>query len=203
MHDNHIKGHIEFVKQMEIGQVIYAEDPGQCQSKRTCIKSASNPGTLMSLVKQKNIPMTILKPGLNQTIGNLNFDVLEPLSFRSGSGGYPENYNSLNFILKFGNHKFYFSGDHVRSEEILKNYSKETLDVDILKWPHHGQASVSNKLLDAMTPSYIIVPNSGHQSGSNSGIRYSKAKGYATGSDGYILAVSDGTNLKVTQVSKR
>ena len=203
MHDNHIKGHIEFVKQMEIGQVIYAEDPGKCLSKRTCVRGSSNPTTLMSLVKQKNIPMTILKPGLNQTIGNLNFDVLEPLSFRSGTGGYPENYNSLNFILKFGNHKFYFSGDHVRSEEILKNYSKDTLDVDILKWPHHGQASVSNKLLDAMTPSYIIVPNSGHQSGSNSGIRYSKAKGLATGSDGYILAVSDGTNLKVTQVSKR
>ena len=202
MHDNHIKGHIEFLKQMEIGQVIYADDPSTCLNRKTCNRGSSNPTQLVKLIKEKNIPMVLMKPGLNQKIGNLTFDIVAPASFKSGSG-YVENYNSLNMILKFGKHKFYFSGDHVRSDEVFKNYSKETLDVDILKWPHHGQATVSNNLLDAMSPTYIIVPNSSHQSGSNAGIRHTKAKGYITGNNGYILAVSDGTNLKVTQVSKR
>ena len=202
MHNNHIKGHIQFIKDMQVDHVYYGEDPGTCISRRTCVKSSSDPTQLMNLVRQNNIPMTILGRGLDQKIGGLTFDIVAPDGLVTG-GRYPENNNSLNMILKFGNHKFYFSGDHVRSSEILKNYSASTLDVDIFKWPHHGQESVSTKFLDALSPSYIIVPNSTHQGSSSSGISYSKAKGFATGTDGYVLAESDGTTLTVTQSRTR
>ena len=202
MHDNHIKAHIEFINQFDIGGVYYAEDPGQCLSKKTCVKRSSDPTKLMALVKEKNIPMTILGRGYNTNIGGLSWDIVAPNGFTTG-GSYPENNNSLNMILKFGNHKFYFSGDHVRSNEILQSYDASTLDVDIFKWPHHGQESVSNKFLDVLTPKYIIVPNSSIGSQAQSGISHTKATGYATGSDGYILAESDGTTLTVTRVNKR
>ena len=202
IHNNHIKAHIEMIKEFDVGAVYYGDDPGQCLSKKTCVQSASDPRALDKLIKEKNIPMTIMKPGLNQMIGGLNWDVVAPANLVT-TGRYAENNNSLNMILKFGKNKFYFSGDHVRSSEILKSYSTDTLDVDIFKWPHHGQESVDKKFLDALSPQYIIVPNGRAQGSSNSGISYSKAKGYATGTDGYVLAVSDGTNLTVTQVNKR
>ena len=202
MHNNHIDAHKEFISQLNVGRVYYGENPSECQSKKTCIKGESDPGELMNLINSKNIPMTILKVGNNIKIGNLTFDIVAPETLTS-SGKYPENDNSLNMILKFGKNKFYFSGDHVRSSEILKKYDSSTLDVDIFKWPHHGQESVSNKFLDALTPAYIIVPNSTIKEDAQKGINYTKAKGYATSGDGYILAESDGNTLTVNKVSKR
>ena len=202
MHNNHIDAHKEFIKQLSVGRVYYGENPGECQSKKTCIKGESDPDELMNLINSNNIPMTILTVGNNVKIGNLTFDIVAPEKFVT-SGKYPENYNSLNMILKFGNNKFYFSGDYVGGSDILKKYDASTLDVDIFKWPHHGQMDVSNKFLDVLTPSYIIVPNSSIASQAQNGINHTKAKGYATGTDGYILAESDGNTLTVNKVSKR
>ena len=202
LHNNHIDAHKEFIKELNIGRVYYDENPGECLSKNTCIKGDSDTGELMNLINSKNIPMTILKPGKDVRIGNLYFDIVAPDSLKT-TGRYRENYNSLNMILKFGKNKFYFSGDHVRSSDILKKYDTSTLDVDVFKWPHHGQESVSNKFLDALTPKYIIVPNTTVKDAAQSGINYSKAKGYATGTDGYILIESDGKNLNVNKVNTR
>ena len=202
MHNNHIDAHKEFIKEFNIGSVYYGENPGECLAKKTCIQRSSDPTELMKMVKEKNIPMHIMNLGLNQKIGNLTFDIVAPNGLVS-SGGYPENTNSVNMILKFGNHKFYFSGDHVRTNEILNSYDKSVLDVDIFKWPHHGLENVSNSFLDVLSPSYIIVPNGSLQDASKKGISHTNAKGYATGSDGYVLAESDGKVLTVTRVNSR
>ncbi len=202
MHDNHIDAHRAFVQELEIERVYYGEDPSECLSKKTCVKKNSNPTKLMQLIKEKNIPMTILTPGKDIKIGNLTFDIVAPKSLKTGSG-YPENNNSLNMILKFKNHKFYFSGDHIRSSEILSSYDASTLDVDILKWPHHGEERVANSFLDVLTPSYVIAPASGLKDPVKDGASHCKAKVYYTGNDGYVLAESDGTNLSVSKVSKR
>ena len=202
MHNNHIDAHKEFIKAFNIGGVYYGEDPGECLSKKTCIKRSSDPTELMKMVKEKNIPMTILSIGNNVKIGNLTFDIIAPNGFVS-TGSYPENSNSLNMILKFGKHKFYFSGDHVRSGEILKSYDASMLDVDVFKWPHHGLENVANNFLDTIKPEYIIVPNSSMKDAAQKGVNHTKATGYATGSDGYVLAESDGTNLTVTKFKTR
>jgi competence protein ComEC len=189
---------------MNIGGVYYGENPGECKAKKTCVESdtETNPKELMELIKSKNIPMTILTVGNNVRIGNLTFDIVAPTTFRT-SGSYRENYNSLNMILKFGKNKFYFSGDYVGTSEILSKYDASTLDVDVFKWPHHGQMDISNKFLDVLTPAYIIVPNTSIATQAQNGIKHTKATGYATGSDGYVLVESDGTNYNVTKVSKR
>ncbi len=171
-------------------------------SKKPYIQRSSDPTELMKMIRNNNIPMMILSLGKDIKIGNLRFDIVAPNGFVS-TGGYPENTNSLNMILKFGKHKFYFSGDHVRTGEILKAYDSSILDVDIFKWPHHGLETVANNFLDVVKPEYIIVPNSTIKEAAQKGIRYTKATGYATGSDGYVLAESDGTHLTVTKVNKR
>ncbi len=198
LHNNHIDAHREFVKQMQIGRVYYGEDPSTCIKRKTCIQRSSDPTQLMSLIEKNNIPMTILTPGLNTKVENLTFDIVAPEKLVSGSG-YPENNNSLNMILKFGDTKIYFSGDHVRSNEILQKYDKDILDVDIFKWPHHGLESVSNKFLDAVSPEYIIIPNSNKPAPATKGINYTKAVGYSLDKSGYVLAESDGTTLTVTK----
>ena len=146
--------------------------------------------------------MTILKEGKNVKIGNLTFDIVAPEKIVT-TGRYRENDNSLNMILKFGKNKFYFSGDYVRSSEILGKYNASTLDVDIFKWPHHGQMDISYVFLDVLTPSYIIVPNSSIGDRAQKGANHSKAKIYATGGNGYVLAESDGNNITVNKFNNR
>jgi beta-lactamase superfamily II metal-dependent hydrolase len=198
LHDNHIAAHKEFIRQMEIGEVYYGDDPRTCIDRKSCVPSASNPTELVKLIDDNNITMTILKPGLDIKIGNLTFDILEPDKIVTG-GGYPENNNSLNMILKFGEHKFYFSGDHVRYEDILKKYDKNILDVDIFKYPHHGQAYVSTEFNKALTPKYVIVPHITVSSGITNQYKAMGAEVFVLGTTGYVLAKSDGYELSVVR----
>ena len=200
LHNNHIEGHNKIIKEMEVKRVYYGEDPSTCIANKTCRQASSDPTKLMALIKEKNIPMTILKPGLNISIGNLKFDIVAPASL-STSGGYPENNNSLNMILKFGKTKFYFSGDHVRSDEIMKNYSADILSVDVFKYPHHGQEYVSPDFINLLKPKYVMVPNTSNAipSGSMNAFNKLNAQVFVLGSSGYVLVESDGKTVTATK----
>ena len=71
----------------------------------------------------------------------MNIYAIGPIDLKtlSSSKSCP-NYNSSNFILTYGKTKFMFTGDYMQSSNILKNFSKELLDIDVLKYPHHGNA---------------------------------------------------------------
>ena len=202
LHDNHIKAHVAMVKEFEIGSAYYGDVLETCVKRRTCIQRATNTNALVKILNEKGIPITYIGPELDYKIGNINFDIVAPQNLVT-SGGYPENTNSLNMILKFGSRKIYFSGDNIRSSEVYKNYSSDILDVDVLKYPHHGLATVSDEMIKTLSPEYIIVPNRQVSDAAKSRGKLVGAKVMATGSSGYILLETDGTDLTVNQYSSR
>ena len=68
---------------------------------------------------------------------------------------------------------------------------------------------ISNQMLDAMQAKYIIIPNKQdgfdqyNKNEAYEGAKRSKAKNYYLGSDGYVLAETDGVNLTVTKYKTR
>lgn len=72
----------------------------------------------------------------------------------------PSNNTSLVFILQYGKEKLLFTGDAEFEIEnyLLKKYSPELLDVDVLKVGHHGSSgSSSAEFLSALTPEYAFI----------------------------------------------
>lgn len=202
LHNNHIKAHIAMIQEFDVGAAYYGDELETCVQRRTCVQRSTDTRALVKIINEKGIPVTYIGPELDYRIGNINFDIVAPQNYVT-SGGYPENSNSLNMILKFGDRKIYFSGDAIRSSEVVKNYSSDILDVDVLKYPHHGMATVSTELMKIMTPEYIIVPNSSASDAAKSKGNLVGAKVMATGTSGYILLETDGTDLTINQYSSR
>ena len=170
---------------------------------------AVNTDELNKKIAAKNIPITILTPGLNYKIGNLTFDILAPMELVSSA-----NYNSLQMILKYGDHKFYFTGDSAKSvfNKVYDTYDHSVFsNITVFKHPHHGQETVPDKFITAMAPKYVIVPNT--RSGvTGSAYRkvgstvyvlgdklYNTSNIIGAGSSlkGYVLVETDGKNLTV------
>ena len=151
--NNHVDAHKVYIKTLEVKHVYYPVNPNKCIDDKTC---TGNHTELINLIKNKNIPVTVLTPKDDVKIGNLVFDIIGPLSLER-SGEYRNNHNSLNMILKFGNNKFYFSGDGIEEEEILAKYSVDKIKSDVFKYPHHGKYGLSANFLRAVSPKYVIV----------------------------------------------
>lgn len=198
---DHVEAHQYIINNFDVGRVYYSVDPSTCLSNKRCEGGDEDPTKLANLIKSKNIPMTILTTGLNAKVENITFDIVGPLSI-----GTNNNYNSLNMILKFGNNKFYFSGDYIQEDLILNKYTSATLKVDVFKYPHHGENIVSEKFIDVIRPKYVMVPgfNKDRMKGKVNFDKFSAIGSqvllYGNASTvGNVLIESDGNNIKVTQ----
>ena len=142
-----------------------------------------------------------MKVGDSIDIGDMNIYCIGPISFQTKSQNkYRQNYNSLNFILTYGSNKFLFTGDYVQYSNILKKFDKSMLDVDVLKYPHHGNASLSKSFVNAISPKYVILTNSRDELSSRSEKSYLANVGasfYYSYKHGNILITSDGANLTI------
>jgi len=205
--NNHVDAHKYLIKNFSIGHVYYPDDPNTCITNKTCQGgSAANPTELAKLIKNNNIPMTVLKPSMNIKIGNITFDCVGPQTlYTTSQHYYASNYNSLNLILKFGNTKFYFAGDGIQETEILSKYGKETLKVDVFKYPHHGElvsgeAALSTDFVEVLSPRYVTIPNISNklENKMNKFLNSIGAEIILTGvSRKNVLIESDGSNITV------
>ena len=203
--NNHIDAHKVFINNIDVGHVYYGVDINTCVNDKICKGgNTADPSELANLINSKNIPMTVLTPGENIKIGNITFDIVGPQEIvTTKTKSYPDNYNSLNMILKFGNNKFYFSGDGIQENLILEKYGKDVLDVDVFKYPHHGQNSISNEFMDALSPKYVIVPHSDSNYPENRIKQYLR-NNFDTdimvlGNTKSVLMESDGNEITVTK----
>lgn len=142
-----------------------------------------------------------MKVNDNLTIGDMNIFCIGPISFQKKSQNkYRQNYNSLNFILTYGNNKFMFTGDYMQYSNILKKFNTSVLNVDVLKYPHHGNATIGKKLVNAMSPKYVVLTNSKDELSSRSEKKYLSNVGasfYYSYKHGNILMISDGNKITV------
>jgi beta-lactamase superfamily II metal-dependent hydrolase len=96
-----------------------------------------------------------------------------------------------------------FGTSHIND---IKRYTSQfgiSYDVDVLKYPHHGNSTVSDNLLNTITPEYVIVPNfrsAKYPNSSNiSRLRKFNIKTYrqSDSKTGNIYLKSDGNNITI------
>ena len=203
LHDNHVYAHTIILDNFKVSAAYYPDDPRTCKSNKTCSDGVTKEkiNKLSNKLKENNVPINVLTPNMNVMIGNLTFDILGPLTL-----GSSVNSNSLHMILKYGDKKFYFSGDSGTGvfKSIYNKYDHSLFEnIDIFKHPHHGQNEVPSDFISVMKPKYVIVPNTSKKLASS---EYNKVGSviYALGNKegGYVLAETDGKTLKVTDNRK-
>lgn len=197
---NHIQAQADILDNFTVKKVYYSVDINTCVSKKYCV--SSDVKYIKNKLNDKNITPTVLGPKDVLTIGDMKLYFLGPIKITSN-----QNNNSFIFILEYGNNKFMFTGDSGGSGmnvSTLTSYAKEmniTLDVDMLKYPHHGNQNLTTDFLNALTPKYVIIPNYGHSSHPTSSNRKKLknvgAEVYELKKHGNIVLISDGETIEV------
>ncbi len=198
LHYNHIQAQAVLLQNFTIDKIYYPQDLNTCYSKYC---DSEDQKYILSEIKKQKKDINIMKVSDNINIGDMNIYCIGPIDFQTKSQNkYRQNYNSLNFILTYGNTKFLFTGDNVQYSNILKKFDKSILDIDVLKYPHHGNASLGKTFVNAISPKYVILTNSKDELSSRSEKTYLKNVGasfYYSYKDGNILVSSDGLNVSI------
>ena len=149
-HNNHVGPHAKLIRNYNVKEAYYNQDIYNCFS---CDDGAYD--NIIKALAEKNV-----KPVVS-TIGSVfyfadevKFETIGPLEKHS----YPNNY-STNYIITFQGVKMMITGDGIQQSNVLSMYTKEQLDVDIFKWPHHGSHSLKTEFLNAIEPEYVVVTN--------------------------------------------
>ena len=203
-HYNHIQAQAKVVENFTIKSSYYSVDLNTCPSKKYC--ESNDVLYIKDALKKYNIPMNVKNTGDIITIGDMTIYIIGPYKLNNTSK-YMQNSNSFIFILKYKNNTFMFTGDAdtgTFNYRQLKPYADKlgiSLDIDMLKYPHHGNAGLDNDLLNAMTPKYVIIPNYNYTkypiSSNRSKLTKIGASIYENGKDGNIVLTSDGNNITI------
>lgn len=161
-HNNHIQAQAALIKNFEVLKAYYPDDVFTCEKRGSC--NSKDTKYIKDALKDNNIPTKVLKTGDTLEFGDIKIYVLLPYKI-SYDGKYTQNLNSLVFILKYGETSYMFTGDIPISrfnEQVVKETANKfniSYDVDVLKYPHHGNNSPIEKLLKLTKPKYIVIPN--------------------------------------------
>lgn len=98
-----------------------------------------------------------MKMGDVLTVGDLTITCIGPRQIMYEG---TTNADSLNFVLAYGTRKFFFTGDFAQSSCINNEYRELCSDVDMMKFPHHGNEpyEVGNKAMKVLHPEYVLIP---------------------------------------------
>ena len=158
VHWNHIQAHGAIIENFQVEKAIYSLDIFNCQKNGTC--DADDIKYVLNSLKKNKIPTEMKQPGDIIELGEMKLYFIGPI--------YPNkvhNKNSFVFILKYRNTSYMFTGDASESmidvAKFQQNASKLgiNLDVDVLKWPHHGYNNLTDSFFKETTPKYAIAPN--------------------------------------------
>ena len=110
----------------------------------------------VNLCNDKRVEIISVKTGDTYKIGKAQFEVV-----RSWSGGNSMTENNKSMVLKlsFGESDVLFTGDiEIAAIEELLHKHKQSLDVEILKFPHHGgEKSSSIEFIKSCSPDFAII----------------------------------------------
>ena len=91
------------------------------------------------------------------TLGGMHIKCVGPKKI-NGMGRI--NKDSLNMVLTYGERRFFFTGDYVRSKDVGEEYQDILKDMDVLKFPHHGIQPwcIEPWLVKVLDPEIVLVP---------------------------------------------
>ena len=158
--------------------------------------------SLPDVFRERGIPAEELKMGDELTIGGVHLKVLSPEDCTGGvTAKGSTNINNLSLVIRFDyqEHSALFPGDiYVERESNLIRQWGSTLDVDLLKMPHHG-TEVSNSQPFAKVTSPEIAVAMGRRAVQRDNYYYYAAEGTRVlidELDGYIHVSSDGKTMQ-------
>ena len=199
---DHIDAQGEVIRQFNVGHALYPNSITRCG----CSCESSDVWNVNSALKSKNMEPEVQSVPSKLVIGDMTLYFIAPFKI-----GCNKNNNSFIFILQFGNNKFMFTGDadsvFNNENELVANAKSlglSGIEVDVFKYPHHGNETLADKLFDTMKVKSIIVPNvnaSQHPTTifrdkmNKKGIKLYRQSDSKTGN---ILITSDGNNINFT-----
>ena len=97
------------------------------------------------------------KVGDTLTFGKMELICVGPYKIQQGGSC---NYDSMNFVIRYGDFKAFMTADYVHSKQVLESYGDLIADVDVLQMPHHGldPIYISNSAMKHANPKVILVP---------------------------------------------
>lgn len=130
--------------------------------------------------------------------GGINIKCMGPYKL-SQSGEC--NYDSLNFLVKFGETKIFMTGDYVH-KEVLDTYEEELRDIDIYKMAHHGlkvsNFSGSPAVLPVLNPDIILVPANSNKPATQLFSQLGLTPKVYNNKSGNVVVTTDGMNITVS-----
>ena len=157
-------------------------------------------GKLQTLAQASGAEVMELKKGEDFSIGEVSFDVLNPIGKVAASDD--KNDNSLVVILSYGEFDMIFTGDIGTAREAV--IASGLRECEVLKVAHHGSKySSGESFLDVVSPEIALIScgegNSyGHPHAETiERLRECGAKVYITAEFGQVVIESDGEGVKV------
>ena len=208
VHYNHVQAQAAIIDSFEVSHAYYSVDIFNCIKLKQCKGSGEKLDNkyIAAKLKEKKIPTTVLTVGDYLEFGEMKLYFIGPLAKKMTTH---ENANSFVFILKYRNTSYMFTGDapskDMDAAKFQENAKKWNLsiDIDVLKWPHHGYNDLNDAFFAATTPKYAIVPTSNscsskYPSSVNKkliqkyGTKYYQRCEYKN-----MVLISDGTNIDI------
>lgn len=148
--EDHVGGLFTILRELKVKRV--------CISKQE--ENSENYQEFLKIVKEKNIPVTIVKMGDKINVeSNLSFYILWPKEEQIEENRI--NNNAIVMKLKYNNFSMLFTGDieEIAEREIVKTYKdKKIFKSDILKVAHHGsKTSTTEELLKEIKPRVSLI----------------------------------------------
>ena len=201
---DHIEAQADILDNFSVDKIIYPVDIYKCRSNCQCERDNDVRKMLSAMKKHNKTAITQSIPSV-LNIGDITIYFIAPLKKTCNN-----NNNSFIFILKYGKNTFMFTGDSYSSMHDTngllanaKSLGLSTIHVDVFKHPHHGNDPMYDKTLNAIKPTYMIVPNyrapqypsqSNLTRIKNHGIKVYRQSDSKTGN---ITIISDGTNITI------
>ena len=160
VHWNHVQAQAAILDNFEVDNLYYPVDIMNCVSLKHCV--SNDVLYIKDKIKEKKLSPKIIKVNNTLEIGDMKLYFIGPVR---GIFTTYENANSSVFILEYGNKKFMFTGDtpsaYMNTSKFKENAKKlgTNIDIDVLKWPHHGYEDLTDAFFKATTPNYAIIPN--------------------------------------------
>ena len=192
-HRDHIGQITEVLENFRVDKLIEPELPDDIVPTTVTYEK------MLKTIAERNIDAQFVAAGCNLSVGDLNLEVVGPISRDSNN----LNNNSIVLRLIYKDVKWLFTGDAEKEEESEIIKSGYDIDADVLKVGHHGSGTSSTKkFLNKVSPKYAVVSVSKQKNASRKSSSLKRLKGfcgddvYITGNDGTIIASTDGYDIK-------
>jgi competence protein ComEC len=203
-HADHINGLLEVLSRYDVGHVIYPAEDSKLSGYES---SAWQEWT--RLIEDRQIPSTIAYSGMNFSVGDARFEVLNPPELHYEGTLSDIDNNSIVLEMVAGKYSFLLTGDLMWQGELELVLNRKIRPVNVLKVAHHGSKTSSSREFLAVTrpdmgiicvgensfghPDKLVIEGISAYTGSGSVLRTDLSRGITFLTDGESLWVQTGS----------